>query len=273
MTLLVEVMESPLDAGYAQEATRRQARMAAGATRRRSAWAWGLILLAAIGAGLTVTTAARQLSVPQEGGAASARDVLERQISERNEAATTLAARAEELAGEIENLQREALDYQDTGLLDTIQRDTLRNGTQSVQGPGLVISLTDGVAGLGEDLDPDALVQDQDLRAVVNTLWAAGAEAISIDDHRLTATSSIRNANQAVLVNLVPLAGPTYVVRAIGDIDAMQAAIAESKLPARLQALGNAYGIRSSIVAQSSLFLPGAGVQPLTHAGPVESLP
>ncbi|ACZ30758.1 protein of unknown function DUF881 [Xylanimonas cellulosilytica DSM 15894] len=272
MTLLTEVMERPLDPGYAEATARRREAAAAGTLRRRSpATSVGVVVLA-VALGLVTAVASHQLRVPQ-ASVTEARTVLERQITERGDQVAGLTQRADDLSREIVELQRSALETQEPGLLDLIQRDSMHNGTEAVSGPGLVVSLTDAGGGLVGEPDEQSLVRDQDLQVVVNELWAAGAEAVSVDDQRLTAKTAIRNAGAAVLVNLVPLPGPTYVVRAVGDPEAMQTAIARSSLPGYLQLLGGRYGIRSSVVAQSSLDLPGAGAQPLQHAQPVGSRP
>ncbi|QAY71899.1 DUF881 domain-containing protein [Xylanimonas protaetiae] len=272
MTLLTEVMERPLDPGYAEATARRKAAEADGTLRPRSTATWVGVTVLAVALGVATAVASHQLRVPQ-ASVTEARSVLERQITERSDQVAAAASRADELSREIDDLQRSALATQEPGLLDAIQRDSLHNGTLAVTGPGLVVSLTDAGGGLVDEPDEQSLVRDQDLQIVVNALWAAGAEAVSVDDQRLTAKTAIRNAGAAVLVNLVPLAGPTYVVRAVGDVDAMQTAVARSTLPAYLQLLGNTYGIRSSVVAQTTLDLPGAGAQPLQHAQPVGSQP
>ena len=43
---------------------------------------------------------------------------------------------------------------------------------------------------------------------MVNELWADGAQAMSVNDVRLTPTSAIRFAGQAVLVDFQPLLPP-----------------------------------------------------------------
>ena len=58
----------------------------------------------------------------------------------------------------------------------------------------------------------DGRVLDRDLQELVNGLWAAGAEAVSVDGQRLTARTAIRSAGEAVLVDFRPLS-PPYVVR------------------------------------------------------------
>jgi uncharacterized protein YlxW (UPF0749 family) len=112
-------------------------------------------------------------------------------------------------------------------------------------------------------------VQYTDIRTVVNALWAAGAEAVSVDDQRLTSLSAIRNAGDAILVDLVPLPGPTYTIRAIGDRQDMQSAYARSDAPAYLQLLASGYGIESGVTARDGLELPGVGTQRLRSAEPL----
>lgn len=59
------------------------------------------------------------------------------------------------------------------------------------------------------------LVHDQYVLRVVALLSAAGAQAISIDGQRYTATTSIFCAGPTIRINGVPYASP-YVIRAVG---------------------------------------------------------
>jgi uncharacterized protein YlxW (UPF0749 family) len=100
-------------------------------------------------------------------------------------------------------------------------------------------------------------VLDRDLQTVVNGLWAAGAEAISVNGQRLTALSAIRSAGEAILVDFRPLT-PPYVVSAVGDADALRAGFASGSAGPYLHALEDNYGITSSIDSVSSLSLPAS---------------
>ncbi len=268
MTLLVEVMERPLDPGYAEAAARRRAVREGRLPDRRSPAGVVLMVLVALLLGLMTASAARQLRVPQDGVAA-ARELLEEEISVRSEQAESLRARAAALSAEIETLQRATL-ARDPALAEQLRLDGLVNGSTAVTGPGLVVTLTDGGGGPTDDAaEPGARVQYTDIRTVVNALWAAGAEAVSVDDQRLTSLSAIRNAGDAILVDLVPLPGPTYTIRAVGDPQRMQAAYARSDAPAYLQLLASGYGIESSVTAEEDLELPGVGTQQLRNAEPL----
>jgi uncharacterized protein YlxW (UPF0749 family) len=136
-----------------------------------------------------------------------------------------------------------------------------------VTGPGLQITLADAPAssasGSGADprqgTTPDqGRVLDRDLQSVVNGLWAAGAEAVSVNGQRLTARSAIRYAGQAILVDFRPLV-PPYVVSAVGDAAGLQTRFAAGAAGAYLQALRDNYDVQAAIVPSANLKLPGAG--------------
>ncbi|MCK9793570.1 DUF881 domain-containing protein [Isoptericola sp. 4D.3] len=266
MTLLVEVMEKPLDPGYAEAAERRAAAERAGLPSGSRGSGAVLLVLVAILLGLLTVSAAQQLRAPQ-AEVAAAREVLEQKIVDRRAQVEGLQRRSVTLSEEIESLQNTALASEDPALLQTLLLDGVVSGSAAVSGPGLVVTLSDGDAAQSvSDPDPSARVRDADVQTVVNALWAAGAEAVSVDDQRLTSLSAIRNAGDAILVDLVPLPGPTYTIRAIGDSEAMQTAYARSGAPAYLQLLGSRYGIQSSLTPQSDLSLPGVGNQTLRYA-------
>ena len=101
-------------------------------------------------------------------------------------------------------------------------------------------------------------VSAADLQIVSNGLWAAGAEAISINGQRLTTRSAIRFAGQAILVDFRPLVRP-YVVTAIGDAKALQSSFGSSPTGSYLKSLEDNYGIPVAISGSASLTCP-AGV-------------
>ncbi|GAA1985948.1 DUF881 domain-containing protein [Isoptericola halotolerans] len=267
MTLLVEVMEKPLDPGYAEAARRR----AAGEPSSRGAGPL-LLLLVAVLLGLMTVTAAQELRTPSEGP--SARELLEQEITDRQAAGDALREQTVALNGEIEQLQSAALSESDQGLLDQLRLDGVVTGSTAVSGPGLEITLSDDTGDPGPDVAPsDLRVQAVDLQTVVNALWASGAEAVSVGGQRLTSLSAIRHAGEAILVDLVPLPGPTYVVQAIGDPEAMQAAYARTGAPAYTQLLASEWGIESTMSTVEAIDLPSVGGQGLRYAEPVAPAP
>lgn len=265
MTLLREVTERPLDPGYAQMAERRARAGEAGAPRRRLPGAAALVLVAALLGGAT-TVAVLDLRAPQPE-VSRGRAVLIEQIRERGAQVEALSGRAAELSAQVDRLQSGgALP---SALLEVNELDRWVNGSSPVRGPGLVVRLTDGSGGgLVEpgDAPAESRVRDADVQFVVNELWAAGAEAIAVNDERLTSLSAIRNAGDAILVDLQPLNGPTYTIEAVGDAEEMQVAFARSAGLGFLQLLSAEYDIEHQVSTSDGMYLPGAGSRTLRYA-------
>src|SRR6185369_7781655 len=137
-------------------------------------------------------------------------------------ASTPTSSTAGALAGEANRLRDAALPS-DGAVRSQLDRDELLAGVTAVTGPGMVVRLADPprttpAAVVGRPgttpLADTAVLTDRDVRAVVNELWHDGAEAISVNDVRLTPTTAIRFAGQAVLVDFRPVTSP-YTIRAI----------------------------------------------------------
>ncbi|PJI85585.1 DUF881 domain-containing protein [Luteimicrobium subarcticum] len=263
MTLITEVMNHPLDPGYAEAAARRDTR-----TRRPAGHlAYGLV---AVALGTLATVAVISLRAPSPAVVA-ARDVLVKQITARQAHADQLTRDITDASDTIAALQSQALAERYPGLLKTIEDDSVASGAAAVTGPGLVVTLTDADDAVDTDgtVDADKRVQDSDLQLVVNALWASGAEAISINGQRLTATTAIRSAGSAVLVDFVGLASP-YTVDAIGDPDDLHDRFAASTATDQLDVLQESYGIRTTTKTADHLALAGGGASTLYSATPLD---
>ena len=70
----------------------------------------------------------------------------------------------------------------------------------------------------------DLVVHQQDVQAVVNALWAGGAEAMQIMDQRVISTSAVRCVGNTLILQ-GRVYSPPFLVTAIGDPDAMQRAL------------------------------------------------
>ena len=66
-------------------------------------------------------------------------------------------------------------------------------------------------------------MHQQDIQAVVNAMWAGGAEAMTIQDQRVISTTGIKCVGNTVILHGVPYS-PPYGISAIGDADACGAA-------------------------------------------------
>ncbi|MBM2616813.1 DUF881 domain-containing protein [Actinoplanes sp. LDG1-06] len=103
-------------------------------------------------------------------------------------------------------------------------------GFTALQGPGLTVSLDDSsrrsndfVAANAPDND-DLVVHQGDVQAVVNALWAGGAEAMSIMDVRVISTSAVRCVGNTLLLH-GQVFSPPFKITAIGEPTAMHRAL------------------------------------------------
>jgi len=121
--------------------------------------------------------------------------------------------------------QRAAADRRITASLAT-EIGTLRTaaGLTPVRGPGVAVTFTDSRRPLRPGEDPNlVLIHYSDLRAVVNMLWAAGAEAVAVNDERIITTTGLSCVGTTILCNTRRMA-PPYRVVAVGNPAALVAA-------------------------------------------------
>ena len=121
------------------------------------------------------------------------------------------AERNEDLSGEVAGLRSEVDELaraKDTSPTHDAQlaEVALDAGTVAVSGPGMRVVLTDApvdVKPAGVD-DDSLVVHQQDIQAVVNALWAGGAEAITIQNQRVIATTGIKCVGNSVVLHGIP---------------------------------------------------------------------
>ncbi|MFB9378819.1 DUF881 domain-containing protein [Kineococcus gynurae] len=250
MTLLVELLERPLDPGYAAAAARRAA---GGGPARGSRWL--SVLLAAL-IGLLLTLAALRVHAAEQVGDPARTDLVAR-VEAGTVAADDLAGRAEALRADNARLEQKLGGAQ--AAADSARADALAvaAGAVAVEGPGLVITLDDAAEPSGGAGTQTGRVVDRDLQLVVNGLWAAGAEAVAVNGQRLTSLSAIRAAGNAVLVDYRPLSRP-YRISAVGDPARLPTQLATSVAGRYLAALQNNYGISVTQESVEDLRLPAA---------------
>jgi uncharacterized protein YlxW (UPF0749 family) len=180
----------------------------------------------------------------------------------------------DDLASKVNDLKRQLAAAQDRALpragqlakdLDLAQ---LQAGQVAVAGPGVTVTLREPAAatasptpgrGGNTSIGVTHILTDRDVRSVVNELWRDGAEAISVNDVRLTPTSAIRLAGDAVVVgdNFDAIASP-YKIRAVGDADELATNFAESAVASRYKTLTGVEHIGFSFSDSQHLTLPAS---------------
>ena len=254
--LLAQIWDEALDPGYAAAAARRTA----GAQRPVRRWLGTALALGLVGvllaAAIVQANAAKPAVVQQR------LDLISRIQTQTKRYDATVAALAAAQA-QVDRLKSDALAASGTGTGLDAQLRTLSvaSADVAVSGPGLRLTMDDALTpGPGAAGDPAlGRVLDRDLQMVVNGLWAAGAEAVSINGQRLTALSAIRSAGDAILVDYRPLARP-YVVLAIGDPQTIQADFAAGAAGQGLRTLQETYGVQYTVSGADMLTLPAAAV-------------
>jgi uncharacterized protein YlxW (UPF0749 family) len=137
-------------------------------------------------------------------------------------------------------------------------------GQAGVHGPGVTIRIADPPT---PQLPEGSRVVDHDLAEVVNVLWAAGAEAVTVGGVRLTALTAIRSAGKTILVGFRPLTSP-YVIEAVGSPYQLAKALASSLVMARLRAGRAGAGGDVAVSVTRELTLPPApGATPKRAGG------
>lgn len=251
--LLVDLVNNTLDPGYAAAAKRRDPK----AERKwydRPALIIGCLM---IGFVLVVAYDHTHRSAPE---VTKVHDSLVSRVR-------TAQHDADQLANQADALERRLSAEQDRVLPSAgaqLSQAQLAAGQAAVTGPGLTVTLrqpatpgSSASAARGGTVPIGAtnILTDRDVRSVVNELWHDGAEAISVNDIRLTPSSAIRFAGQAVLVDFQPVSSP-YRIRAVGNADELATSFAASGVASRYQTLVGVQHIGFSFTESTHLELP-----------------
>jgi uncharacterized protein YlxW (UPF0749 family) len=217
-------------------------------------------------------------------GAQGREEVREALVAEiQGESATT-----DQLADDLESLRADVTAARDDALaatavgqraLERLEAAEIAAGVVPVSGPGLLVTLADAepdadadpVGGTAE-ADPRGQVRDGDLQLVVNALWAAGAEGISINGQRLGPTTAIRFAGEAVLVDFRPVTNP-YLVSAVGAPETLRSRFLSSPEVNALAVISDTFGLRFEFAQEDELSLPAGSPPELRSAVPVSEVP
>jgi len=103
-------------------------------------------------------------------------------------------------------------------------------GVDAVHGPGVEVTLDDASPSARSNTRfeaDDLVVHQQDVQAVVNALWAGGAEAMMIQGQRIISTSAIRCVGNTLILQ-GKLSSPPYAITAIGNTRRLKAALQDS---------------------------------------------
>ncbi len=141
-----------------------------------------------------------------------------------------LNARYEEVSKKVSEYQNEKESDEKTAQLLQTELEQLNEavGKTDIEGEGIEIILTDKGGTELADEQIVEMINEEDLLIIVNELFGAGAEAISINDQRIIAKSDIfklgDGSNAFLKVNGQRILSP-YVIKAIGNQTYLESAV------------------------------------------------
>lgn len=137
---------------------------------------------------------------------------------------------------EIQNIESEQIEAEENSeaMQKTLSNLRVRAGLTEITGPGIIITLDDNETGaeLAKNQNPNYflpesfIIHDKNLLYLVNAL-GLHAEAIAINNQRITTSSHIRCVGTVIMVNSSRMA-PPYEIKAIGVPAILEACITSS---------------------------------------------
>ncbi|GAA5017489.1 DUF881 domain-containing protein [Terrabacter aeriphilus] len=213
-----------------------------------------------------LVTAAAGLMFAMSFQAAQGRDLradrdLPQLIMEGDDRVAATAEQLDALQREVEALSTASAptDEHLSSLTRRAEELSPTTATTAVRGPGLEVALDDAKRS-GDTLPDgftgdDVVVHQQDVQAVVNALWASGAEAMMIQDQRVISTSAVRCVGNTLILQGRVYA-PPYRISAIGDVSRMQQGLDADPSVTIYKQYVDAVGLGYSVATHGSLEFP-----------------
>lgn len=159
---------------------------------------------------------------------------LKKYVLQWNEKYQDSTRKLKETDEQLENLKKQVANiHSNEDIQEKINKYEAFLGMTDVKGQGIIVTVSDN-DGYNRQNNSFAsidasnyLVHDGNLVAIVNELKAAGAEAISINDKRITESTAITCAGNVIQVNGEKVGSP-FVIKAIGQKDLLYGEITKS---------------------------------------------
>jgi uncharacterized protein YlxW (UPF0749 family) len=184
-------------------------------------------------------------------------------IGERKGEVDGAAERAGRLRDQIDRATRDQAGRDDRIADQRARAEASRAGAGlvAVHGPGLTVRLDDAPRRADGSRPPgaradDLVVHQQDVQAVVNALWAGGAEAMSIMGVRIISTSAVRCVGNTLLLD-GRVYSPPFVITAIGDGARLQRALDTADGVRLFREAAASFGLGYQVKTEADVTLPG----------------
>jgi uncharacterized protein YlxW (UPF0749 family) len=226
---------------------------------RTPGWSLGVPIIA-LAAGLLFTTSAT--TADGTSLREDRRPELTQLIDARKDRVEAAERRAASLRAEVQQ-QTDALAGTDQPIKQQQQRAQsyeLAAAFTAVRGPGVTVQLNDAPRSAEGDRPPDAsnddlVVHQEDVQAVVNALWAGGAEAMTIMGVRVISTSAVRCVGNTLLLH-GRVYSPPFIITAIGDPGRLTASLASAEGVTQFREAAADFGLGYSETTHSQVTLP-----------------
>ena len=146
----------------------------------------------------------------------------------------SVAEERDKLKKEVSELRYRITEYEDSvsksssineAMKKELEKLRVMAGLMAGSGPGIIVTLDDSNIPKQPGEDPNLfLIHDEDILKVVNELFSAGAEAVSVNGQRIVTNSEIRCVGPTIIINSVKLAPPFEII-AIGDPDILETSL------------------------------------------------
>ncbi|TYP54938.1 DUF881 domain-containing protein [Thermosediminibacter litoriperuensis] len=218
----------------------------------------GQILIAIVCFVLGLMLVAQFRSTQKSGSAMTS---LQR-IQELTTQLKTVIDERERLRTEVSDLRKRLNEYENSAanisqvteaMKKELEKARMVAGLVEGTGPGIIITLDDSNVPKQPGEDPNLfLIHDEDILKVVNELFAAGAEAVSVNGQRIIATTEIRCVGPTIMVNSVRMA-PPFVIQAIGNPENLESSM---KMRGGIIESLEVFGIQVTIKKHDKIIMP-----------------
>jgi uncharacterized protein YlxW (UPF0749 family) len=270
-SLLRALLSEHLDPGYAAAAKRSGSAAPPRGRERALRWLWQALAALLIATVFAAAVAQARSVAP---GVRTAQQLLVRSVRSTESDAAKVGQQRSALSTRVDDVQRRALadDAEGQRLLSRLDALSLAAASTPVSGPGLTVTITDpGVSPNLSDVSKQRvngsrqIILDRDLQLVVNSLWASGAEAISVGGVRIGPNVTIRQAGGAILVDNNPTSSP-YAILAVGPPHSIRDVFDHSPGLQRLRLLESSYGVVVTVNLADGLSLPAGSIRDVKFA-------
>lgn len=196
---------------------------------------------------------------------------------ELKESQKSLGSLSDDVSALRKQVDEQAKKAARSGSGSTLLKDEMASGQLAVRGEGIVLTVANPIAAANENNgaspressgDRLRVVTDSDLQQLISILWRSGAEAISINDERLGAQTSIRTAGGAILIGLNAVESP-YRIKAIGNRYELAHSVGQRDL-GTLYTVFEQAGISLQVQQSKELTLKAAVISDVNYARKAE---